>query len=104
MENKYLLLGALAILAAWYFFRDTEDETPNTEPEEETEEEEETTTTKVIPGTSLRGSRTTAGLEQPNRSGRGKGTTNNRRSGEASITYEPIVQHYEPKIYIPKND
>ncbi len=65
------------------------------------EEAEENTT--VVIATSLRGGRTTAGLTQPNRSGRGKGITNNRRSGEAAITYEPIYQHYEAKIYTPNN-
>lgn len=103
MDKKYLLIGGIAIFAAWwFFFRNTETEDPDTADDQP--EEEGTTTANVIPGTSLRGSRTTAGLTQPNRSGRSKGTTNNRRSGEAAITYEPTILHYELPIYSPNNN
>ena len=103
MDKKYLLIGGIALFAAWwFFFRNTETEEPAAADDQP--EEEESTTARVISGTSLRGSRTTAGLTQPNRSGRGKGTTTNRRSGEAAITYAPTVQHYELPIYTPKNN
>ncbi len=103
MNKKYLLIGGIAIFVAWwFFFRNTETEEADT-ADDQPEEEEENTTANVIISTSLRGGRTTAGLTQPNKSGSGKGTTNNRRSGEAAITYEPTYQHFEGKIYTPNN-
>lgn len=106
MNKKYLLIGGIAIFAAWwFFFREKEEaDTTTADDQPEEEEEEENTTANVIITTSLRGGQTTAGLTQPNKSGRGKGNTNNRRSGEAAITYEPIYQHFEGKIYTPNKN
>lgn len=32
MDKKYLLIGALALFAAWYFFREEEEEQTTTKP------------------------------------------------------------------------
>lgn len=109
MDKKYLLIGGIALFAAWwFFFREKEKSDPTTgddQPEgnEEADEEENTTTGTYAPR-SDRGTGITATPRTPvNRNGTGNRSNTGRGNGR--VTYKPIVQHFEaPIITVYRNE
>ena len=111
MDKKYLLIGGIALFAAWWFFFREKDEadttTADNQPEgnEEAEEEENTTTgTTGTYGPRNRGTGITATPVTPvNRTGTGNRSNTGRGNGR--ITVEPIKYHFELKtITVPRNE
>lgn len=104
MDKKYLLIGGIALFAAWwFFFREKDEAEPTTgidQPEgnEEADEEENTTTgtTETYAPRSSRGTGITATPATPvNRTGTGNRSNTGRGTGRTVV--EPIKYHFEAK-------
>lgn len=105
MNKKYLLIGGIAIFAAWwFFFRNTETEEADTaddQPEGNEEADEEESSARYAPRNN-NGTGITATSRIPvNKTGTGNRSNTGRGNGR--ITYEPTYQHFEGKIYTPNN-
>lgn len=110
MDKKYLLIGGIALFAAWWFFfrkKEEEEKDPtiaDDQPEGNEEAEEEESTTNTNTGTTgnyaprnRRGNGITATPRTPvNRTGTGNRSNTGRGNGR--ITVEPIKTYIEPKI------
>lgn len=99
MDKKYLLIGGIAIFAAWwFFFRNTETEDPATaedQPEGNEEAEEEESITKYAPRND-NGTGITATSRTPvNRTGTGNRSNTGRGNGRTVV--KPITYHFEAK-------